>query len=741
MSNSGQLPMMERSKIWSNQVKSMVPSLSSFLSAALTLSVWSLQAQVNVLTYHNDLSRSGQNLNETILTPATVSSSTFGQLFSASVDGQVYAQPLYMWGVNVPGKGAHNVVFVATEHDSVYAFDADSNSGSNAAPLWHTSFLNPSAGVTSVPADNLGCEVIAPEVGITGTPVIDPATGTLYVAAMTLEDFGQTYVHRLHALDVTTGLEKPGSPVVIEASAPGTGDGNSTVTFRPWLYKERAGLLLLNGVVYTFWSSHCDAGGYHGWVIGYDANSLKRASVYTPSPNWEAGSIWQSGAAPPADAAGNIYIVTGNGTFDADRGGADLGDSVVKLSTTHGLSVADYFTPFNAALLDVKDVDLGSSGALLLPDLAGSPQHPHLLITGGKEGRIYLIDRDGMGHFGLDSDQQIVQSLPAAVGPLFGVPAYFNNTVFFGPKNDALKAFPILNGQLSETPSSQSSGAIPYLGSVPSVSANGSKAGLVWTICPDGLHAYDAANLANQLYSGNFGSYIKFSTPTIANGKVYVGTANSVAVFGLPAAPAIAAIVNSAGGGAPSVSPGSLVSLYGTNLAPNSALSINGLAAPLFWVSPGQINAQIPYEIGAGTAVVVVTRGESASSSLPLQIQQTAPGIFAALNPDGTLNGSDYPAAPGSALSLFATGLGPTAPPVGTGFAAPLGPLSIPTLPLGVTLGGLTAQVISANLIPGLIGVFSVTLQIPALPPGTYSVVIESGGALSNSLSLSVAAQ
>jgi uncharacterized protein (TIGR03437 family) len=711
------------------QEKWMLPSLSSFLAAALLLGVSSSQAQVNVLTYHNDLSRTGQNLNETILTPSSLATGNFSPLFSAPVDGQVYSQPLYMWGVNMPGKGVHNVVFVATEHDSVYAFDADSNTGSNAAPLWQTSFLNPSAGVTSVPADNLGCKVITPEVGITGTPVIDPSTGTLYVVAMTLEDFGQTYVHRLHALDVTTGLEKPGSPVDIEASAPGTGDGNSTVTFRPGLYKERAGLLLVNGVVYTFWSSHCDAGSYHGWVIGYDANTLKRTAVYTSTPNWDAGSIWQSGAAPPADADGNIYIVTGNGTFDADRGGADLGDSVVKLSTTHALSVADYFTPFNAALLDVKDIDLGSSGALLLPDLAGSTQHPHLLITGGKEGRIYLIDRDAMGHFASDSDQQIVQSLPAAVGPLFGVPAYYNKTIFFGPKNDALKAFRILNGQLSETPSSQSSGVIPYLGSIPSVSANGWKSGIVWTICPDGLHAYDAADLANELYRGNVDSYIKFSTPTIANGKVYVATMSSVAIFGLPNAPAIARIVNAAGSGAPPVAAGSIISVYGMHLAPDAILSINGIAAPLLSASPGQINAQIPYEIDPGTAAVVVTRGDSASSSVALQIQKTAPGIFGA--------DPNHPT-PGSVLVLYATGLGPTEPPVATGVAAPLGPSSIPTLPLSATLASQPAAILRAELVPGLVGVFRVTLELPTLPPGTYPLVIQSNGISSNPAQITI---
>jgi uncharacterized protein (TIGR03437 family) len=721
--------------------------------AAVFLSVLSLSGQVNVLTYHNDLSRTGQNLSETILTPSSLRVGEFGQLFSDPVDGQVYGQPLYMWGLNIAGKGFHNVVFVVTEHDSVYAFDADNNTGSNAAPLWQASFINPAAGITSVPADNLGCNVITPEVGITSTPVIDPITGTLYVVAMTLESFGQTYVHRLHALDVQTGAEQPGSPVEIQASAPGTGDGNSTVTFQPWLYKERAGLLLLNGVVYTAWSSHCDSGNYHGWLIGYDAKTLQRVAVYTSTPNWEAGSIWQSGAAPAADANGNIYVVTGNGTFDAERGGGDLGDTVIKLATTNGLSVADYFTPFNADLLDIEDMDLGSSGALLLPDTAGTSQHPHLLVTGGKEGRIYLVDRDRMGHFSPGSDSQIVQSLPAAVGPLFGIPAYFNNTVFFGAKNDALKAFPISNGLLSEIPSSESTGAMPYLGSVPSISAHGTKDAIVWSIQPDALHAYDATNLASQLYSGSFGSYIKFSTPSIANGKVYVGTENSVAVFGLLKSPGISAIVNSAGNGAGAAAPGSIVSIYGTNLAAGAATAsqnplpkvlagsrilINGLLAPLLSAGPTQINAQVPYEVPAGIATVVAIEGNSVSTPVALQIQETAPGIFAALNQDGTVNGPAHRASPGSTLLVFLTGVGPTEPSLPTGVAAPAGQPVSAMAPLSASIGGQTAPVLAAGLEPGLVGVFTVTLRVPPQAPGNHPLVIQAGGVLSNSLAVNI---
>jgi uncharacterized protein (TIGR03437 family) len=723
------------------------------LLTALILSVLSLNGQVNVLTYHNDLSRTGQNLGETILTPASLQAGEFGQLFSRPVDGQVYGQPLYMWGLNVAGKGVHNVVFIVTEHDSVYAFDADNNTGANRAPLWQASFINPAAGVTSVSAAILECADIAPEVGITSTPVIDPNTGTLYVVAMTLEDFGQTYVHRLHALDVATGAERPGSPVEIAASVPGTGDGNTTVTFKPWLYKQRAGLLLLNGVVYTAWASHCDSGNYHGWLIGYDATTLQRTAVYISTPNWEAGSIWQSGAAPAADANGNIYIVTGNGTFDAERGGVDLGDTVIKLAATNGLSVADYFTPFNADLLAIKDLDLGSSGALLLPDSAGTPQHPHLLVTAGKEGRIYMIDRDRMGTFSPESDGQIVQSLPASIGPLYGIPAYFNNTVFFGAKNDALKAFTISNGMLPQTPSSESTGPIPYLGSVPSISASGWRNGIVWTIQPDALYAFDAANLANELYHGSFGSYVKFSTPTIANGKVYVGTENAVAVFGLLTSPRISAILNSAGSSTAAVAPGSIVSVYGTNLGTGteaasgnplpkvlagSQILINGVAAPLLFAGPGQINAQVPYETLAGVATVVAMRGNSVSGSVALKIQETAPGIFVMLNQDGTVNGPNHPAAPGSTPLLFATGLGPTEPSWPTGVAAPAGASASATVPLSATIGGQTAPILDAGLAPGLVGVFKVILQVPAQPSGNYPLVIQAAGVPSNSFAVNI---
>jgi hypothetical protein len=594
---------------------------------------------VSVLTYHNDLARTGQNLNETLLTPASVGSDQFGRLFSYAVDGQVYAQPLYLPGVIVPGKGIHNIVFVATEHDSVYALDADNS----LAPLWQVSFLNPAQGVTTASAAVVGCASITPEVGITATPVIDPTTGTLYVVAMTQEGPAGNYVHRLHALDVTTGAEKPGSPVVIQASVPGTGDGNTVVQFQPWLYKERAGLLLLNGVVYTAWSSQCDSGNYHGWIIAYNAwgsnaGSLQQVAAFTDTPNWDAGAFWQGGAAPAADANANIYIVSANGTFDANMGGSDLGESVLKLSTGKGVTVADYFTPYNADVLSDQDLDLGSSGALLLPDGSGSAAHPNLLVTGSKSGTIYVLDRDNMGHFQPNGNSQIVQSLAGAVGPLFGIPTYFHNTVYFSAAHDQVKAFSLQNGLLSTLPVSASSSTFALLGTVPSISASGAANGILWTIDPAGqLHAYDASDLSHQLYQGTVGSSVKFSTPTIANGKVYVGTLDSLVVFGLQsqAAGSVAAVVNADGFQPGPVPPGSIVALFGSNLAPAAMLAsrvpwpsilggtsvfINGVAAPVGYVSPTQVNAQVPYNTEPGQTTVTVVVGDRVLAPVELTI-------------------------------------------------------------------------------------------------------------------------
>ncbi|HEX5230040.1 MAG TPA: hypothetical protein VFW44_20145 [Bryobacteraceae bacterium] len=582
---------------------------------------------MSVLTYHNDLARTGQNLSESELTPASVSSGQFDRLFSYPVDGQVYAQPLYLPGVLVPGKGIHNIVFIVTEHDSVYAFDADN---SLAAPLWHASFLNAAQGITSASAAELTCDMITPEVGITATPVIDASTGTIYIVAMTQEGPNRQFVHRLHALDVRTGAERPGSPVEIQASVAGAGNGNTTVVFEPRLYKERAGLLLVNGTLYTAWSSHCDAGNYHGWVLGYDARTLQQTAVFSATPNWDAGAFWQGGAAPAADSSGNIFIVSANGTFDANRGGLDFGDSVLKLSSGANFALADYFTPYNAAELSQKDLDLGSSGALLLPGAAGSAAHPHLLVAGSKTGVVYLLDRDNLGRFQQDGDTQVVQRLEGAVGPLFGIPAYFNHTLYFSATHDQLKALSIRDGVLASAPVSASVVTFPVFGTVPSISALGAAQGIVWTIdAATQLHAFDATDLERELYRGSTGSFIKFSTPTIANGKVYAGTSDSLVVFGLrdvtPAS--IHSVVSHAGS----------ISLQGSNLAPGAeaassepwprllggvSVFINGVAAPVGFVSPTEIDAQIPDGTRGGPATLNIITGNRVLPPIELTLKK-----------------------------------------------------------------------------------------------------------------------
>jgi hypothetical protein len=498
-------------------------------------------AQIGVVTYHNDLARSGENLQETVLTPETVTPQHFGKLFAQAVDGQVYAQPLYLPEVTVPGKGAHNIVFVATEHNSVYAFDADSAAGSNSQPIWHVNLTPEGSGESTIStAAAMNCQTITPEIGITSTPVIDPETLTLYVVAAT--NRGESYYHRLHALDATTGAERPGSPVIMQASVAGTGGdffSPSPVTFLPYFQMSRAGLVLVNGVVYIGWSSYCDERSYHGWILGFDAQSLQPVAAFNSTPNANQGSIWMGGAAPAADSAGNLYAITANGHFD---GKTDFGDSILKIATP-GLTLLDTFTPFNESYLDRADIDLGSGGTVLLPDAAGSSAHPRLLAAAGKEGRIYLIDRDRMGGHHAQDDSQIVQSIEGAIGPQFSVPAYWNGTLYFAASNDPVKAFPIAGAHIAMPSSSQSPAVIGYPGGVPSISANGSTNGIVWVIesgTAGALHAYDAANLANELYNSRAnpvrdatGPLIKFSVPTIVNGKVYIGSRGSLVVFGL----------------------------------------------------------------------------------------------------------------------------------------------------------------------------------------------------------------
>ncbi len=501
----------------------------------------------NVTTYHNDTARTGQNLTETILTPSNVNSTSFGKLFVINVDGRVDAQPLYLAQVSIPNQGTHNVLYVATEHGSVYGFDADTGT-----QLWQVSML--AAGETT--SDDHGCSQITPEIGVTSTPVIDPKAGphgTIYVVAMSKDGSGN-YHQRLHALDVTTGTEEFGGPQNIQASFPGTGDNSSggNVVFAPGQYAERAGLLLLNGVVYTGWTSHCDSRPYTGWVMGFNQSTLAQVSVLNLTPNGNEGSVWMSGAGLAADTSGNIFLLDANGTFDSalDANGfpsqGDFGNAFLRISTANQkLAVADYFEMFNQGAENGSDEDLGSGGALLLPDFTDSSgQTRHLAVGAGKDSNIYVVDRDAMGKFN-PSKNNIYQEIQGGLsGSVFSMPAYFNNTVYYGAVGDNIKAFAISSALLGVTPASQTGNAFGYPGATPSVSANGTSNAILWAAENAGsavLHAYDATNLSHELYNSNqasggrdqFGSGNKFITPMITNGKVYVGTTNGVGVFGL----------------------------------------------------------------------------------------------------------------------------------------------------------------------------------------------------------------
>lgn len=502
-------------------------------------------SSVDVITYHYDNLRTGQNLAETALTLSNVNSKTFGKLGEFTVDGKVDAQPLYLSALNIPGSGIKNVLYVATEHGSVYAFDADSIHGNTSGFLWKTSTLK----TGESPSDDRGCGQVSPEIGVTATPVIDRARNAIYVVAMSKNGSG-TYFHRLHALDLTTGKELFGGPTNITATYPGTGANSSggNVIFDPGQYKERPGLLQVGGTIYTTWSSHCDISPYTAWAMTFNADSLAQTGVLNLVPNGNDGGIWMAGAAPSADASGNIYFIIGNGDFGTslDTNGfpknGNCGNCFVKLSTSGGMKLADYFTPSNTVSESGADIDFGSGGQLLLPDVVdGGGKTRHLAVTAGKDANIYVLDRDNMGKFN-SSQNNVYQLISRQIGGVWSKPSYFNNTVYYGAVSDNLKAFPIASAKLATSPSSQSAHNFGYPGTTPAISANGSSNGIVWAIENSGaiLFAYDAMDLSKELYNSNQAaanrdhfSGNKFITPMIANGKVYVGTPNSVTVFGL----------------------------------------------------------------------------------------------------------------------------------------------------------------------------------------------------------------
>jgi hypothetical protein len=498
-----------------------------------------ITSYAGTFVYHNDNARTGQNLNETVLTTGNVNANQFGKLFSYPVDGQVYAEPLYVPGVSVAGQGTHNAVYVVTENDTAYAFDAD---GLNASPLWQVSFLTNGAQTLNT-TDIGGCANISPQVGITSTPVIDPATNTIFILARTkiVSNGATSYYQTLHALDITTGLETPGSPVVIQASV---NSNSGPVTFNPQTQNQRAGLFIDNGVAFISWASHCDIQPYHGWIMGYQEGSLEQVAVFNSTPNGVEGGIWQSGAAPAVDEYGNIFAMMGNGTTDVPTGGVDYGEALINFSFTGtALNVSDYFIPSNYQSLNNSDLDLGSGGPLLLPDQPTPPTQ--LLVGAGKQGMVYLVDRTNLGGFNAGGNQ-VLQTLPAGTVPTaHSMPAYWQNNVYFCGISDYVKSFLLSGGLLSSTPVSESPTPITYPGATPVISANGSTNGILWVLAtaPTAaaeLHAFDAANISREIYNTNDNSTrdqpgmgVKFVVPTVANGKVYVATQTEIDVYGL----------------------------------------------------------------------------------------------------------------------------------------------------------------------------------------------------------------
>jgi hypothetical protein len=514
------------------------------LEVALALAGSTTVAQVPTSQYDN--LRTGATLSEKILTPQNVNANQFGKLGAYKVDGAVYAQPLFVPSVEIPNKGKHDVIFVATEHDSVYAFDAERPSD---RPLWQVSLLDKKRGDSPVSAGDVQCPFIRPEIGITSTPVIDLKTGTLYVLARTKisHTFSDSeYFQHLHALAITTGVEKFGGPKLIAASVPGKGAGaaGGQVRFDALLENPRAALLLVNGAVILTWASSCDRAPYHGWVMAYDAETLAQKAVLNVTPNGEEGGIWASDTGPGVDTSGNIYVPTGNGTFDAAMGGSDYGDSVLKLALDgSSIMIRDYFTPYDQAHLSDADADLGSSGPTLLPDQPGP--HRHLLLQPTKGAKIYVIDRDEMGQFHSEGDA-VVQRIGMRGGG-YGAMAYWNGHVFFACSDDYLRDYAIEKGHLTLSKTSRTKFENP--GATPSVSANNAQNGVVWAVATKTwngeeqravLYAFDADNVEQPIYTSEQNSQrdraalaTRFVIPVVLNGRVYVGTRGEVDVYGL----------------------------------------------------------------------------------------------------------------------------------------------------------------------------------------------------------------
>jgi uncharacterized protein (TIGR03437 family) len=705
--------------------------------------------QINVLNVNYDNQQTGANLQETALSPQT-NWSTFGKVGTYPVDGQVYAQPLYVTGVAIGGV-KHNVVYVATMHNSVFAFNADTPQSTT--PLWQVN-LGP-----AVPSGVFNFTDILPETGILGTPVIDAAKQVLYLVSDTLPAGAfPVPVFQLHALSLVDGHEMYGGPVQIAASVTGAGAGSVTgqLAFDAFQQLQRPGLMLANGKVYIGFGSHSDTGNYHGWMLGYDASTLQLKSVFNSSPNGRESAFWQSGRAPAVDTNGDVYAVTGNGDFD---GTSNFGESVLRLGGTD-LSLLDWYTPQEWSNLNVQDWDVGSTGVMLIPNT-------HFLLTGSKAGVLFMVQDTSMGHLGPDSTST-VQGVQVNGWGMFTM-ALWNNApngpvVYEFEPFGALKAFQIANNQVNSTILSQYTPVNSSIFAGLSVSANAGQGGIVWLTTgdydvdgiPGTLHALDATNLAREFWNsdGNAsrdepGRFAKFVGPTVANGRVYLPTfSNTVVVYGplngtqIPATPAISSVVNGASYLTGPVAPGELVTIFGANLGPPADASgdldgdfvadeieatqlfFGGVSSPLLFASSSQINAVVPFGVtGPTTPVEILYQGQPTASST-VAVQPASPAVFsfdrsgggqgAILNQDGSPNSQTNPAARGSVVAIYGTGAGVTTPSSTDGLLTSK-PYPTPMLPVTVSIDGKPAQVIYAGAAPGLVaGVMQINVMVPA---------------------------
>jgi uncharacterized protein (TIGR03437 family) len=739
---------------------------SALWFAASALPAGTARAQQNVLTANYGNARTNSDANESILTPFSVNPSSFGQLFSLSVDGQIYAQPLYQEKVSVAGQGTHNVVFVATMHNSVYAFDADAP----AMPLW-TVNLGPSVPAANYQSDFGSYTDISPENGILGTPVIDPVTGTLYAVAATFEK--GAYYYRLHALDTGSGAERFGGPATIAGQVTGIGDSSTygEVPFVALQHIQRPALLLLNGIVYVSFGSHGDGAPYHGWIFGYSAQNVGNlVSIFNPTPNGSGGAIWQSGRGPAADDAGNIYVVSSNGDTDDNT---NFSDNVLRLSG-NATGVADWFSPFNVQALNDSDEDLGAAGALLIPGT-------NLLVTGGKQGTVYVLDKTALGHTNA-TDGQIVQSFDAGAFGIFNM-ALWNRPdgpiLYVQTANASVCAYKLSGKQFNTTPAAHSPDGFPVPFQGMTISSNGvqSGTGILWVTEADSwplpssgtLRAYNAEDLSeiwnSVMNPGDaLGGFSKFANPTVANGKVYVpNSSNQLIVYGLNGggitgrAPAVTSVVNAASYVSGPIAPGEIVAIFGQNLGPQNLVigsfdgegrmrsllagtqvTFDGLPAPLLYSSGGAVAAIVPYEIaGEDSIAFQISSNGQISDSMNLPAAPAAPGVFSAdasgsgpgaiLNQDYSLNSAANPAAAGSIVVIYATGGGQTNP------AAADGSITMGAAPLAadvsVTVGGQPAQILYAGNAGGEVaGAMQINLQLPAGVSGQVPVVVTVGG-------------